>query len=208
MRNSIWLMGVALAMLTAPTTLKAADITYTFDESVFGGLVTGTITTDGNTGALTSGDIVDWNLVISDGTDPSFDLLGPLSGNNSTMYFLNSGDLTASLTQLSYDFGDPSGGTLDFLAVRNGPVLCYQAASTFCGYPPLCNHCVELDTLDPETYFQGLGPSTDVIASVAAPAVPEPGTISLMLIGLGLPGLAAVMRKRSPRGDQQPAERN
>jgi hypothetical protein len=46
------------------------------------GGVTGFIETDGTAGTLSDGNILDWNLLLNNGTT-TFSLLGPLSGNNS-----------------------------------------------------------------------------------------------------------------------------
>jgi hypothetical protein len=203
MRKSLWLIGLALAALSAPTALRAADITYTVYESVGAGMVTGSITTDGTVGTLATSDIVDWNLVLNDGTHPTFDLLGPLSGNNSQDLVFGA-DLTASLTQLLFNFSATDHGTFD---IENpglglsGPVICYDANAMFCPTP----NSVALDALKPESDIQSTSlTGTDVIASVGTTvATPEPGTGELMLIGVGLLGLMTVTRKRNSRCHQQ-----
>ncbi len=86
----------------------AGNIIYTVNDPIGQGSVTGTITTDGTTGTIGSAHITDWNLLLSDGTH-TFDLLGPLSGNNSAD---QGGGLIASATLLQFDFS--SGNTFFF----------------------------------------------------------------------------------------------
>ena len=51
-----------------------ADITYTINDTVGAGTVTGTITTDGFLGTLATSDIIDWNLVLTNGFGTTLDL--------------------------------------------------------------------------------------------------------------------------------------
>jgi len=194
MRKSLWLMALAVGALCAPTALRAGDITYTVDETVGGGSVTGFITTDGTIGTLGTSDIVNWNLVLNDGTNPTFDL----NGTNSQEQVIGS-DLTATATQLLFNFGGTDGGNFDiespFLPFGNGPVICYEANSQFCqnGTPVPPGNSIVLETLSPETdfvYTAGLT-GTQAIGSVATP---EPG--SLMLLGTGLISFAGLRRRK------------
>src|SRR5450755_221698 len=76
--------------------------------------VTGTIQTDGTLGILNTGNITDWNLLLSDGTN-TFDLTGSLSGNDSVV-LIQGTDTSATATQLLYNF-DRSVGFLLFQQV-------------------------------------------------------------------------------------------
>jgi hypothetical protein len=75
---------------------------YEINLSVGAGSVTGVIETDGVNGELSASDVVDWNLVINNGAR-SFNLLGPLSGNNSQGLVSGPG-FTATPTGLFLDF--------------------------------------------------------------------------------------------------------
>jgi hypothetical protein len=75
---------------------------YEINLSVGAGSVTGVIETNGVNGELSPSDIVDWNLLINNGTN-SFNLLGPLSGNNSQGLVSGPG-FTASPAGLFLDF--------------------------------------------------------------------------------------------------------
>jgi hypothetical protein len=75
--------------------------------------VTGTITTDGNTGILSQADIIDWNLTVSgDGAPVLLTAVNsdfPLFGN----------DLTATPTQLNFNYADTLPGNASEIIVGN-----------------------------------------------------------------------------------------
>ena len=85
-----------------------ADITYDVGLTVGTGSVNGYIETDGTIGAISDGNIVDYNLILNNGST-TFDLTGPLSGDNSAVD-INQSDLTATATQLLFNFGASDGG--------------------------------------------------------------------------------------------------
>src|SRR3974390_2934590 len=75
---------------------------YKINLLVGAGSVTGLIQTNGVDGELSASDVVDWNLLINNGAR-SFNLLGPLSGNNSQALVSGPG-FTATPTGLFLDF--------------------------------------------------------------------------------------------------------
>lgn len=96
-----------LALLVLALGLSAhANIDYSLNHAVGAGSVTGTITTDGTLGVLSAGNLVDWDIVIFDGSS-SFNLLGPQSGSNSALYFAGS-SLSSTLTDLLWDYSNPN----------------------------------------------------------------------------------------------------
>ena len=97
---------VALTLATVASTESAAEVTYIVDRTVSSGRITGTIVTNGNTGALAVTDILDWNLTVdADGNAATTGkLLGPASGSNSSLTFLPIRALTATATALFFDF--------------------------------------------------------------------------------------------------------
>ena len=72
MRKTLRIIPVLLlfAAIGAPTVARA-DITYAVDETVGAGSATGFITTDGTIGILDTADILNWNLTLNDGTQPT-----------------------------------------------------------------------------------------------------------------------------------------
>lgn len=83
MRRSLWIIPSILvfAIVGGPTVSRASDITYTVNQTVGAGSVTGFIETDGTIGILGTGNILNWDLVVNDGS-VTYDILGPLSGDN------------------------------------------------------------------------------------------------------------------------------
>jgi hypothetical protein len=67
------------------------------------------------TGVLSVGNILNWDLTVTDPTQTqtSFNILGPLSGNNSQVGLFGS-DLTASASDLTFNFSGGDGGYLLF----------------------------------------------------------------------------------------------
>jgi hypothetical protein len=166
-----------------------ADITYSVDITCsscgyLGGPagVTGFIETDGTLGSLGFSNIIDWNLVVSNGSIGSTDLTGPLSGGTSFLDLIptTGSDLMASASALSYNFAD-TGSTARFEIVGQGSaafnlVAFFQVGSGACG----TSACVSVEVnrfganiLAPDT--------TGTIGGIATVPVPT--------VGAGLPGL-------------------
>jgi hypothetical protein len=188
--RSVALSILVSAAMVSPSLLRADNITYNIDQTVGAGSVTGTITTDGTIGALNTGgvndgpvgfagNIVNVNLVLSDGTNTE-----PLSGG----IFSSAGsDLIASATDLTFDFGAPGGGYFVlYSGYSNYDQLCY---STACGGISIYNVGLDGQTVAiSETGTQVIG------------TVPEASSLSLA--GITALGILGAFRKKfmiSPR---------
>jgi hypothetical protein len=192
LRESVCVIALALAATLVPTVVKADDITYGVDETVGIGQVTGSITTNGTIGTLVTADIVDWNVLLNDGTNPPVRLEGPASGNNSLVFL--DGDLSATATQLLFAFGAADGGRLQFYVI-GGPVVCWSTIVDCTGTPV----GVSLSTLTPfgQPVYTALS-DTEAIGSVSTSStVPEPGTVALLLAGIPLMGMVRKRRIRT-----------
>jgi hypothetical protein len=160
----------------------SADITYDVDQTVGIGSVKGFIETDGTTGVLGASNILNWNLLLNDGST-TFDLRGPLSGSNS-QFGVSGSDLSASTTELQFDFSGagwamfqaPTLFTGSDLWCTQGTIMCTSSTGTG-----------EVLTTAGSNQFTALS-GTHVIAST----VPEPsysllfGTVLLALLGAGM----------------------
>src|ERR1700691_5506357 len=104
MRKSLWIIALVFATIPAPTVLRADDITYTVNQMVGPGSVTGFITTDGTTGTLSTTDISGWNLTLNDGYGDTT-LLTP----SNSVEGVGGSDLTASSSDLMFDFNGDGG---------------------------------------------------------------------------------------------------
>jgi hypothetical protein len=182
------------ALIAAITALGASQalgstIEYNVNLTVGAGFVSGVIDTDGATGTLALSDILDWSLLISDGTTrpnpipflpPILNTFG-LNGSNSVdaFEFPNQTDLSATSTQLFYNFSGSG-----FLFFENPFIgsginfLCFDATGDCSGVPS----AIALGLSGPQVSQAESG--NTVIGSTGAVAV-VPGPIA----GAGLPGL-------------------
>jgi hypothetical protein len=187
------------ALLVGAVVCSASSITYEVDQTVGAGSVTGFIETDGTTGILGSGDILNWNLTLNDGTPTTFDLLGPLSGSNSQLD-LQGSDLSATATQLLFNFNDTSEGFVLFQAPNTGSkqdFWCPADADTVntCANEP-SGEALQISPTG-TLQFSSLSGTAVVIASVSTSVVPEPSSIPFAVAGLF--GILVAGRRYSKR---------
>ena len=184
------LIMALVIMLFGAVVCNASTVNYTVARTIGAGSVTGFIQTDGTFGVLQAADFTDWNLLLNDGTS-TFSLFGPLSGNNSVVY-TQGNDVSASSTQLLFNFSGTDNGLLLFQQglFSGNHYYCSATQTSACFGPG--------ETVTPINVFTGYQfvdrSGNVVIGTAGGSTVPEPGT--LLMFGLGIAGLAGVLRRR------------
>jgi len=194
--------GLALLALGLGAAIHCAagPITYFVDQTAGNAAVSGFIQTDGTIGVLSTGNIVDWNLLLSSGPT-SFDLLGPLSGSNSQVVVgccVLAQAVSATATELLFDYD--AAGFFIFQAPYFGAgadLVCFQgsAPGETCTPSTVSAAILNLDFPNQIMYHSG----TQVIGTAA----PEPSAPALLGLGLAL----AVWRAASQRQSRRPFRR-
>jgi hypothetical protein len=123
---------VLLLLLAGAVSAAAANVTYYVNLAIGAGSVTGSIVTDGKIGVLAKADVVGYNLVLSDST-VSTPVTFTLSCCN---FFPFSGaDLSATPTQLLFNFSGTDNGQVDFADPSDDYDVCFSTfgvADSFC----------------------------------------------------------------------------
>jgi len=164
---------------------SAASLTYHMDLAVGPGTITGFITTNGDIGVLSTGDIIDWDLTLFDGAASLTIQPGTTAVSGSS--------LTATSTGLFFDFSGVSGA---FFGFPTHPYLCFEDATGAC-------------SLHPSTISMnvpgGIGAIwADFSGNVEiASAVPIPAALPLFASGLVGLGLLGWRRKRKALSSQR-----
>jgi hypothetical protein len=164
-------LTTALPALLFAVAVSRADVQYNVDQTIGSATAVGFIDTNGDTGILFAPDIIDWDLTLTDGA-LTWDLLGPLSGNNSVLY-LRGFDLHATPTEILFNFNH--NGTF-LLQTNLFEGSTYYCDSTF----DIAGACVPGESIVPGTYPGPGFASTprsgvDVIGTTSSvSSVPEP----------------------------------
>ena len=184
MKMRFWL--TATLVLFAAGAAQALPITYEISRLSLNHIsLTGTITTDGTEGALTAGNISEWNItitVLSESAD--------LTQLNSSVTVVGDA-LVATTTEITFDFGRGTLSRLSFAA----PV--FPAAWDLRSTSPSWTFAIETWSAGRLAQIAILRePTIQTIATAAA--VPEPSAALLFAVGFSL--VAHRVRARATRG--------
>jgi len=200
------ILGALIALLGASVSARAQDIVYSVYQTsttpiVSSGEVSpltvtesGTITTDGTIGVLQTGNIVSWNLSLTDQYNPSYDVtLTP--ANSGIPGGIVGNALTASSTALSFNYGDAGAG----FAIQAFSPGFYSGFSYVC-YQATVGGCAQGDTIVPN-YYAVDGVQVPLSGSVnlnnpPVTSAPEIDPATTTSAGTLLLGMLAVIRGR------------
>ena len=162
---------------------NSLDPYYDFNYDFGGGSVSGFIAAD--LGPINnSTDINDWDITVNDGTH-SYELTGPLSGNNSTVDVAGA-DMTANPGELDFNFSAHNDGHVEFMAND------FPAQSFFDIFTD-----ISLDSGLSWSARLGDPTLTDAMSGSRAVAeTPLPAALPLFASGLGAIGFFGWRRKR------------
>jgi hypothetical protein len=182
------------AVLSLLTASFAEAATYIANRTIGSGSANISITTDGTIGALSSGNILDWTVVLTQGGE-TFTLKGPASGANSS-FLLTGAALQANAKALLFDFSKSGLLLIQAPTVGSGQTFwCLQVSG-----------CFEPASTGAEGLLAGRNYSNlthqaysgvQTIATLSS-AVPEPATWAMMIVGFGAVGsVVRTSRRRS-----------
>jgi hypothetical protein len=193
--KSIFLASVLVAGLCSTISAsKAAPITYSLTNDYLsdiglGGILSGTITTDGQLGALSKGNITNWDITIS--WDGISNTITP--ANSAVAVYLPVSGLSATATALSFQFNASSWNDFSFARVPEVSGI-YGYYIDWLAYPGVNNFFASPNGVTYGNSFAAQG--NQIIAEVAA--VPEPSTWAMMILGFAGIGFMAYRRKSKP----------
>ncbi len=192
MKIAVLAVAASLALLAAGQAV--ANITYVASRAVGDGSVDLSFTTDGTLGELSTGNILDWTVKMTDGS-VKIALQGPGGLNNSAAIVFGHA-LSATASDLIFDYDVPPSFFANLFAITTAgpdpkPLWCVSNTGCFATNS-------EVISVDGLTFLTSAHSERFVVASVASSsAAPEPAAWALTIAGFGLAG--SRLRRRSGR---------
>lgn len=172
---------LAAALVLCFPLLASAGPVYSVNRTIGGGSVTGTIETDGTIGVLGGGNVLGWNLSITDGSGSGALTLD--SATNSQLLLVGS-LFSATAAGLFFDFA----GSAGFALFQNPSIgsgqnwWCLEGVASGCSG---AGNSTESVTRDAGTVFS-VRQGYLQVAELADNTVPEPASIALVLAAAGI----------------------
>jgi hypothetical protein len=207
MNRTFLLAALGLGVVVTPTS-HGASIVYTFQSynSLQNGYtLSGTITTDGTIGALAPANITAWSYTITNGTTTDHE-----SGGGNDVYVTG---VTVSATSISMGVSSGSSNFPNNLVFTNGFVGLLEYTRTPPSNAPGFGDSYQAFSPNASLFWSAsasnppglsLGGNTWIIAANLAQAVPEPGSLTLALLGLSCLATAALWTRRHSRAATRP----
>jgi hypothetical protein len=183
--------ALALPLLLGANAARAATCAIDYqvnvpiasnDPSVTPASVTGDICTDGTIGTLAQSDIVSWNLSLSNSWNPQisdYSLSSSLSTATLNLYLNNvASPLSATPTQLTWDFFDPGAGNYAELYFSDSSSNNFVAWDNFHSSGPVTTNSYGNTQTSASYGTPQSGPQ------LVGTAIPEPASALLLLAGL------------------------
>ena len=197
MRKSI-LAASVLALCAG----SAHATTYVSTRNVGDATAQLSITTDDTIGVLAKGNILDWTITLTRGARTTT-LFGP--GDDNSIVDISGNALTASATQLSFDFGGADNSYVLFMNTDGSDISTFrslwtiQTSGSFTSFrdPKEVIRFAFLPDGDPYITEAARSGVVAFASVVGAGPVPEPATWAMMIAGFGLAGAATRRARRS-----------